>query len=183
MLELALKEMALEGEDLGLEREEVHGPFKAGLEPAALNGLDEVIEGARLHAIHSLLYLVHGRHYDNGHHGVAVGDIGEELLPRDMRHGEVEDHCGDLLLREKRQHLPCVVEGDDLLHPGAPEHYAVALEYLRLIVHKEDGQRRLGGPGCHRLVPFLMLLFKTLAGLEKSLSSRSTEVYVIQNQG
>ena len=105
-------------------------------EAVLFHRLDQVVDGAALHALHGGVQIVGGGHEDDRYVGVARGDFPEKLLAGDVRHGEVEHHHAHLLSLQKRHDLAAVVEGYHVLDARRAQQHACAAQQLRLVVHQ-----------------------------------------------
>jgi hypothetical protein len=55
----------------------------------------QVVDGARLHTLDGRLQVMRGRHDEGGQVRVVDGDLLQERLPRQVRHGQVEHYHPD----------------------------------------------------------------------------------------
>jgi len=77
----------------------VNGPA----EMAQIDGLDQVVEGAALHAKSCTGRVVHGREHEQRNGGLELHDLGDQLDPAHPRQIHIQEHAGNLLPLQYRQ--------------------------------------------------------------------------------
>src|SRR6185369_5501505 len=79
---------------------------------------------------------------------VLRGERREQLLAAHVRHVEIEEDEAERLRREEPGDLARVGAGDEVVDAGAAESDAQRAQPGRLVVHREDRERRIV-PGGH----------------------------------
>ena len=77
-------------------------------------------------------------HYGNLREGkIAPNDL-QKLLPRQVRHVQIEQHQGHRMLGEVMRHRPAVAYGDDIAETGPLQGQRGQEESVFLVVHQKD---------------------------------------------
>ena len=99
MLQLVGKEPPAHLPVFPLQLEHADGAAHPVEQPFVIHPLDEIIEGALLHAFHRGLHLVHAADDDHRRLRMLGDDLRQQFFSGEMRHGQIEQDQADLLPR------------------------------------------------------------------------------------
>ena len=87
-----------EGPHVLAQGPQFQGALHGRHQPVLLHRFHQIVDGARLHTLDRYLQVLRGRHDDGGQVRVVGGDLLQERLSGQIRHGQVEHHHPDRVI-------------------------------------------------------------------------------------